>query len=388
MREEERPVRFRLILRNPECFPLGQGLPDGLHRLVFSEPCPFTEDELRRISPATNFDNSLVGVDLDEAGVLHIWGIVHSGPRWLQTFSGGSQKINPLPDSVVLFVTGPGQISVAIGSTLIAGLRGGHVVNFAQEVFTASWLRQLSSAHCDELWIMHSEARQRSISEWADISPDFPQILGQNLLRRILSLIRNYRHGGALIVVPANRSEMLKGQNSYLNIKYTFRIDLGRQRIHTQIARIMNEFARIAGTWHLGTQQVGWNEYVAMTDPALAQLDETLYEMAHFVAGLSLVDGAVVLNHRFEVLGFGAEISSGLETVTSIQKALDLEGTIREPEYSKGMGTRHRSAYRLCRALQDALAIVVSQDGQVRFIKWHHDAVTCWDQAATGLLDF
>lgn len=388
MREEERPVRFRLILRDPDRFPLGQGPPDGLHRLVFTEPRPFTEDELRRISPAANFDISLVGVDLDAAGFPHIWGIVHSGSRWLQVFRGGSQKISPLPDSLVIFVTGPGRISVSVGSTLIAGLRGGHVVSSAQEVFSASWLRHLSSVHRDELWVMHDEARQRATSEWAEISPDFPLILGQNLLRRVISLIRNYRHGGTLIVVPANRTEELKAPNPYLNIKFTFLIDQGRQRIHTQVARVMNEFARIAGEWHLGKKTVGWNEYVACTDPTLAQLDETLFEMTHLLAELSLIDGAVVLNHRFEVLGFGAEISSGLENVISIQKALDLEGTTREPESPKGMGTRHRSAYRLCMALHDALVIVVSQDGQVRFVRWHNDAVTCWDQVATGILDF
>jgi DNA integrity scanning protein DisA with diadenylate cyclase activity len=150
----------------------------------------------------------------------------------------------------------------------------------------------------------------------------------------------------------------------------------------------MNEFARIAGSWQLGGKPVGWNEYVASTDPTLSQLDETLYEMTHLTAELSLIDGAVVLNHRFEVLGFGAEIYSGIDNVPTIQKALDLEGTIRVPESPKGMGTRHRSAYRLCMALHDAVVIVVSQDGHVRFVRWHDDAVTCWDQVATGILDF
>jgi DisA bacterial checkpoint controller nucleotide-binding len=388
MREEERPVRFRLILRDPEQFPPSQGPPDGLNRLAFTQPQAFSEDELRRISPAANFDTSLIGVTIDGSGTPWIWGIVHSGSRWLQVFRGGSQKINPLPESLIIFVTGPGRISVSVGSTLIAGLRGGHVVRTDQELFTASWLQHLTSAHRDELWVMHEEARQQATTPWAEISPDFPLILGQNLLRRVISLVRNHRHGGALIIVPTSRTLELKEPNPYLNIKYNFRIDEGRQRIHPQIVRLMNEFARIAGSWPLEGKTVGWNEYVASTDPTLSQLDETLYEMTHLVAELSLIDGAVVLNHRFEVLGFGAEIYSGLDNVPLIQKALDLEGTIREPESPKGMGTRHRSAYRLCMALHDAVVIVVSQDGHVRFVRWHDHAVTCWDQVATGILDF
>jgi sensor domain DACNV-containing protein len=388
MREEERPVRFRLIFRDPERFPLGQDPPDGLHRLVFTEPRPCSEDELRRLSPAASFNRSMVGVNLDDTGVPQIWGIVHSGPRWLQEVHGGTQQINPIPDSLIIFVTGPGRISVSVGSTMIAGLRGGQIICAAREVFAANWLREFFAVHRDELWAMHQEARQQFGDSWAPIDPAFPVILGQNLLRRVISLVRNYRHGGTLLVVPTERTEELKGPNPFLNIKYLFRVDDGRRRIHPHIAGIMNEFARVAsGSWR-ETRPLGWSEYLAISDPTLTRMDETLFEMAHFVAELTLVDGAVVLNQRLEVLGFGAEISGGLENVPCLQKALDIEGVSRQPESGKRMGTRHRSAYRLCNALHDALAIVVSQDGQVRFIRWHDGAVTCWDQVATSILDF
>ena len=44
-----------------------------------------------------------------------------------------------------------------------------------------------------------------------------------------------------------------------------------------------------------------------------------------------------------------------------------------------GVGTRHRSAYRMCAATPGALAIVVSQDGSVRFVTSHRGALTYWD---------
>jgi hypothetical protein len=388
MREEERPVRFRMIFRDPDRFPCGQDPPDGLHRLVFAEPRPCNEDELRRLSPAVSFDRSLIGVNLNDDGVPQIWGVVHSGTRWMQAIHGGTQLINPVPDSLLLFVTGPGRISVAVGSTMIAGLRGGQVISVAREVFAASWLREFFSSHRDELWGMHLEARQKCGDSWAPIDPTFPVILGQNLLRRVISLVRNYHHGGTLLVVPSERTEELKHSNPYLNIKYPFQIDNGRRRIFPHIAGIMNEFARVASESWRETRPLGWNEYLAISDPVLTRMDETLFELAHFIAELSLVDGAVVLNQRFEVLGFGAEISGGLENVTQLQVALDIEGEIRQPEAVKGRGTRHRSAYRLCNALHDALAIVISQDGQILFVRWHDGAVTCWDQVATSLLDF
>jgi DNA integrity scanning protein DisA with diadenylate cyclase activity len=48
------------------------------------------------------------------------------------------------------------------------------------------------------------------------------------------------------------------------------------------------------------------------------------------------------------------------------------------------MGTRHRSAYRLCARFPEALAIVISQDGGVRFVGWHDGAVTYWDHTSLG----
>ena len=68
-------------------------------------------------------------------------------------------------------------------------------------------------------------------------------------------------------------------------------------------------------------------------------------------------------------------------------RALDLEGREREWTRTDRVGTRHRSAYRLCQVAPDVVAIVVSQDGGMRFVRWHGDAVTYWDQAATGPWD-
>ena len=65
-------------------------------------------------------------------------------------------------------------------------------------------------------------------------------------------------------------------------------------------------------------------------------------------------------------------------------RALDLEATQREWVRTDRVGTRHRSAYRLCQTVHDAIAVVISQDGGLRLVRWHDDAVTYWDQVATG----
>ena len=388
MRDEERTARFRLIIRSPENFPSGQSPPDGLDQFVLTDPRPCSEDELRRLFPAVSFHRSMIGVTLDENSLPHIWGIVHSGTRWLQTIHGGTRKITTLPDSLIIYVTGPGQMTVSVGLTMVAGLRGGKLISSENDVLSSIWLREFFAAIRDETWELHKEARQKYGVGWATIATEFPMVLGHNLMRRVISLICNYRHGGMLVIVPMEFSEDLIKTNSYLNIKYTFSFDEGRKRVQQDIARLMNEYAQAVGNSDNQTDPIGWSEYQKISTPSLSSMDEMLFEKAHLLAELTLVDGAVVLNRRFELLGFGAEISSGLGNVTTVQRAIDIEGVNREPESVRGVGTRHRSAYRLCSALQGVLAVVVSQDGHVRFVRLHDGEVTYWDQLSTSILGF
>ncbi|HEY9714720.1 MAG TPA: diadenylate cyclase, partial [Chroococcales cyanobacterium] len=108
-------------------------------------------------------------------------------------------------------------------------------------------------------------------------------------------------------------------------------------------------------------------------------------EMSHLVASLSTVDGAVVLTRRFELLGFGAEIFCDRAELIQVARALNLDGSKTIIENMQGVGTRHRAAYRLCNAMKEALVIVVSQDGNIRAMKWQDKYVTYWDhEAATS----
>ncbi len=69
-----------------EHFDSKDGPPTGLHPLLFAEPQPFDEYKLQRLSPATDFYRSLIGVRHGAHEGLQIWGIVHSGPRGLHYF--------------------------------------------------------------------------------------------------------------------------------------------------------------------------------------------------------------------------------------------------------------------------------------------------------------
>ena len=141
---------------------------------------------------------------------------------------------------------------------------------------------------------------------------------------------------------------------------------------------VMRRLAIVGADGAQGKSTVGWDDYGRIRDGELTNLDEAIFEMAHMIATLTQVDGAVVVTKRFELLGFGGEIVGTLPEVHEVARALDLEGETYGLEATEGVGTRHRSVYRLCSACPDVLGIVVSQDGGTRFVRKKDSQVMHW----------
>lgn len=388
MRDEERSVRFRLIIRDHQLFPPGDGTPTGLHRLKFVRMRPLNEYELYRLAPAADFYRALIGVSLDREERARIWGMVHSGTRWIQPLSGGTKPIPPIPSSLVIYVRGPGRISVSIGPEMIASLNRGQISCPSLDIFSASWLAKSFASVRSEIEEAHAAARSQSKKPWAKLDPNFGRLVSQQVVRRIVSLVRNSHHGGMLVYLPNEMSQDISSISRYISLKYQFQEEEPRQRFLTLILKIMNTFAELRGTSDQPIKVVGWQEYVSSRSEAIALLDEAIFDLAHFIAALSAIDGAVVMNMRQDLLGFGGVVSGNIDDVVTITHALDIEGRLTKQELSEEVGTRHRAAYRLCHELRDAIVIVISQDGNAQFVKWHNDSVTYWDLGPTGVPGF
>ena len=385
LREELRPVTFRLILAEPGKFPCDQGPPDGLHCLRFSQTRPFNALEARRLSPAANFYRSLIGVCLDEKREMpRMWGILHSGLRWLQNVHGGRGRPQTLPPALVLSVTGPGRVTFGFGSEILARAESGVLIKQTVNVFESKWMRDTFEPVRNSLFEGHARARKKQGANWPTVDPMLVRIISQHAIKRLISALRGAHHGATILLLPLDLSDDVGDINRYIDLKYRFAEGEPRRRFPSLVARIMNRVADL----HAGkADSVGWTEYALSNDEVLTALDEAIFEMAYLVAGCAEIDGAVVLTQSFELMGFGGEISGELPGVVSVRRALDLEGDEAEEEFTESVGTRHRSAYRLCLALPAAIAIVISQDGGVRFVKSRYGAVTYWDQSSTTSLD-
>jgi hypothetical protein len=386
LREEERPVTFRAILAEPALFDPEGRPPEDLQRLAFPRSLPFDPRELRRLSVAADPQRTLIGVRPDGDGGLRIWGLINSGTRWLRDIQGGRRAGAPLPPAPVVHVNAPGSIEAYKGHELVGKLQGGRLSGSRLDPFESEWLPGQFSRLLEEFVEQHEAARNRarelSGERWAPLEPTLPHRITRRMMKRVISVLRDARHGGTVLFIPLENAGEPSSEHPYIDLRYPFADDQARLSFPRLIVDILNRLAQLYGT--VGHEQesraVGWREFEATTDNEIETLDEALFETAHLIAGLAAADGAVVMSKQNELLGFGGMISGRLPAVTSVARALDLEGEKVVEEGTVNVGARHRSAYRLAGALPGSVAVVISQDGGVRWVCHKGSRITYWEQ--------
>ncbi len=76
---------------------------------------------------------------------------------------------------------------------------------------------------------------------------------------------------------------------------------------------------------------LSWQDYITIDSSSLSLLDEAIFEVAHQLADFAGVDGAVVLTNKSQVLGFGGMIKGDFDQVSTVARALDVEGDHTAP---------------------------------------------------------
>jgi hypothetical protein len=99
--------------------------------------------------------------------------------------------------------------------------------------------------------------------------------------------------------------EQVIDENPFLSIEYKVTDEATRKRFHTLLVNLMNTLAEVCGRKANKGKPVGWDEYVAGNEESLALLDEAVFDLAHFFADLTSVDGAVVFTEASSCWGLG-----------------------------------------------------------------------------------
>ena len=373
LREEGEPIRCRVILAassDLSALPV-QGI-SQLNTMTFRDRPLLSAHQIRKLAAASGFYRSLLAVEISpEDGELRLWGIINTGTRWVNRVSGSRPDEMPLPARLVVQILGPGHLIVACGDTRVFETFGGVLLTDGFDPFLSRWLPDRFRGVRDTLM---SNFETNAESTTTKICESFLKSIAQSVVRRAIGLIRTRGHGGMLTYICDQEDAAVQACR-WFRFRVFFQQDEGTRRFRNLIVHLIQRLIAIGQS--RGLAVVTWDDYQRVLDAEVQDIDDAMVEFSHVLADFMSVDGALVLDRGFRVIGFGAEIL-GDSHVSVIHRALDLEANYTVAEPADASGTRHRAAYRLVSGVPDVIALVVSQDGAVRFVANHNQKLTYW----------
>ena len=283
--------------------------------LVFEEPILLTPYVLTKLAPAVERSGIHLGV-WDANGELYVWGTTRV-----------------IPDGcLVLEVLEPGLLVVkhrrinGFGKFInVAVLKGDEIKLIDEE--------SKSLPDCPAM--LTSLLDYNSPTGWND---------SVNVLVQLAASMRVHGHGGSLLVVPSDND----GWRDSIIHPITYPVTPAFDELRLLIEQEASEEGVVL-----------WQEDVNRS--------------VEHIAGLTAVDGATIINDRFELLAFGAKIalsSNGVPVgqVLITEPVIGNIGTIIQP--SQLGGTRHLSAAQFVYNQHDSIALVSSQDGRFTVFSW------------------
>jgi hypothetical protein len=325
--------------------------------VVFPKPLPLHPAQIAKLAPAIHPSTSMIGVSVDDSSRPEVWGIIHTGSlfwnfvhgRWTPNSMIGS---NP-PWCLRLSAFRRGQVIVSCGVWDILVLEDGGIYQPGGSI-VAETASPIADFFADGRRDLVNAVGERGECWRYDF---LIRDAYDKALTRLLVQVRQLGHGGAFIFFK--EPTMQKSLGALLNTKFRVNINWPWERFVDAMA--VGEGDRASGR-------------------AVDCIDR-FHDATDFVAGLTAVDGAVVISDHFRVTGFGVEILTGKPGNESILVRRWGEPEAEEDVPVSRYGTRHRSAFRLCEESSDCLVFVFSQDGPVRSILNDGSRVVMWDRA-------
>jgi hypothetical protein len=367
--EEGRPTRFQLALLSRDRVFAGPGeIDEEMTILRLDSARQLSVKELLRLAPAVDFTTTLICVDamMHIPGIanreLEIWGIVSPGTSSKRLTRLQSREAVHVPTCLTVSSTCPGHVQLGLNIRPLVILRAGRVSVLPRQPrkLPGPVMRLLHGAglttSANGNVVPNSELETKSV-----LSPELIQAKYVEVFCRLLMSLSDTHHGLTLLFV---RSSSLPLHENVLSIKYAARCE--------RLGRLLREFV-LADTRLTP---------VASGDSPARRIDGLLSEALDAIAAVSAVDGALVVSDRLELIGFGAEIRANDTTLNHMHFSSGGSESKFSPRPLTDFGTRHRSAARFCRAVPDAVAFVVSQDGDRRLMTCVDEEVRVWTDLA------
>jgi hypothetical protein len=372
LKEEGRVVRARVVIAPPDAFFTHDGPLTGINVVRFERPHPLTSHAIKGLSPAASFFHSAIGIWPDRDRGFRIWGIINTGPRWLNLVAGGRKSAGEVMPHPIIHVRDPGWLLFYYGYSLLAEWRGREFHGPRMDVFQSRLLHERFADHRLEFvqgLIECCLPGTLSVAVYADLS----HLISLQFVKRIINLVRSSGHGGSLVFIPES-----KEGSSWIDCKYPLISDGKVSRFRTLLHEMIRRVGELCEPG--ATADEAWQVFRNRDDAQLDRLEESFFELARLLSDLMQVDGALVLDQSLRIIGFGGEIRVD-RNVLAVGHARDLDGRNVVSWNVQSDGTRHRSVYRLCSVEPSVLGFVISQDSHVRMIANVADSVIFWQHS-------
>lgn len=293
---------------------------------LFDRPIPFDVRNLVKLGTALENPRADIGVWPDEDGLMKIWGFK-------------TRNNDLLISSLWIQALGPGRVLTTFSGKSIGALISNEAVFIDHANMMKTVLPKLESKDNDE--------QNQTL-----------KMLRYTSLLTTARAMRNHGRGGTLLVVPEsddwrrsiNAQIPYTGGASFLESDYDVAVK------PNLLAPITDFFSGL-----IKTKEVNKRD-------KLVKMKTQVEQQCRHIARLTAVDGALVMTFDRFVYCFGAKIipTEGQEVSASLRVIKPVEGNSHTiASFADIGGTRHQSAALFAQAQPGAVAVVVSQDGDI-----------------------
>lgn len=413
--EEGRRIAFRAIYIDKDTSIRPPGASDSHPTALYTldTPLPLNPKELCRLAPAADPTRVLIAVSQIEGlpESLQILGLVDIGSSLWDHARHQREYGHGLPQALIVTATKPGQLAISRGDKAIIRLVNGEPAIstknlllrgpigeffikaeewFIEEACKQRLRYQKESDQVENEDINNIETANEYSEEAAENGNDDDEQNDEltfaygTILELILFSVIELGHGGTILIVPDELSHTDKKLQKCLNIKYALLSNRPQEVVlHKMAVRLL---------WQ--KQYGNLYQEEAITNSMFQDFDDldhiqedavdSVADVARFIAGLTAVDGAVILTDKLRLIGFGAEVLAAATSLASVRSAeSELADKFTEVPIS-AYGTRHRSAFRFCSSIEPSVAFIFSQDGGVKAIRKVGNNLIMWPYFEIG----
>jgi hypothetical protein len=99
------------------------------------------------------------------------------------------------------------------GDELVARLERGRLSGCRVDPFASEWLPEEFTQFSRDLMARHESAAalagDQSGGPWAALEPTLPRRIAERMMKRVIAVLRDARHGGTIVFVPVENAKGL-----------------------------------------------------------------------------------------------------------------------------------------------------------------------------------